>query len=215
MTDKATPSASVKPSDKMQHIVFEGCDCIVMAPEDYDQLERELAEAERLGRGWHQAYLDENAKRKASLPSSSAGIDWKAKYEAAHAEALRLADLLAKADPKWGSPMHLNAAVRASELKQQEFAWLIEANTVTPVYYTGESYQSGMWTSNALGAVRYPSKAAAECAINRFVLYDPEVAGFRNVRAEQHGFIYTPSASERITDNDTLNGLSGPGIRKT
>ena len=32
-------------TDAMQRIIFEGCECIVAAPEDIEALERELAEA--------------------------------------------------------------------------------------------------------------------------------------------------------------------------
>ena len=35
--------------------------------------------------------------------------------ERAHAEVLRLSDLLRKADPNWGSPMHLNSVLAVGE----------------------------------------------------------------------------------------------------
>ncbi len=44
---------------------------------------------------------------------------WKAAYERANAEVFMLTELLRKADPKWGSPMHVNAADSRTDLQEQ------------------------------------------------------------------------------------------------
>ena len=45
---------------------------------------------------------------------------WKSAYERANAEVLRLAELLRKADPNWGTPMTLNAASTTAHQQKEK-----------------------------------------------------------------------------------------------